>query len=150
VILVASDVLIAHLRGLAPARGWLGQARERTGRLAISVISLAEITGGTRSTERREVWRLFSTFQVIEIDEVIARRAGEHMRRYRRSHAAIGIADYLVAATADVRGLELATLNVRHFPMFRGLRPPFRVPLGDYRNDWATVVRGAEFSIDDR
>jgi predicted nucleic acid-binding protein len=26
----------------------------------------------------------------------------------------IGIADYLIAGTADIRGLQLATLNVRH------------------------------------
>ncbi len=47
------------------------------------------------------------------------------MRRYRRSHGGIGLGDYLIAATADVNGLELATLNTRHFPMFPGLEPPF-------------------------
>ena len=31
-----------------------------------------------------------------------------------------------IAATALDLGLDLATLNVKHFPMFRGLRPPFR------------------------
>ena len=46
------------------------------------------------------------------------------MRRYRLSHTGIGLGDYLIAATADVRGLQLATLNIRHFPMFKNLRPP--------------------------
>jgi predicted nucleic acid-binding protein len=46
----------------------------------------------------------------------------------RRSRRGIGLGDYLVAATADVRGLDLATLNVKHFPMFKGLRPAFRLP----------------------
>ncbi|MFT4083463.1 MAG: hypothetical protein QM638_12845 [Nocardioides sp.] len=36
-------------------------------------------------------------------------------------------ADYLIAATADVGGLELATLDLRHVPMFAGLRRPFEV-----------------------
>lgn len=49
------------------------------------------------------------------------------MREYRRGHNEIGIADYLVAGTADFRGLQLATLNVRHFPMFDGLTAPFEV-----------------------
>ena len=44
--------------------------------------------------------------------------------------AAIGLADYLVAATADLHGLPLATLNVKHFPMFDDLRAPFPF-LGD-------------------
>ena len=35
--------------------------------------------------------------------------------------------DWLIAATADIRGLSLATLNVRHFPMFEGIQPPFEL-----------------------
>jgi len=124
VILVDSDVLIAHLRGIEPARDWLIGARTQ-GPLAISVVSIAELVGGMRSAERREVWRLLTSFRVEPATEVIARRAGELMRRYRRSHNGIGLGDYLVAATADVKGLELATLNVRHFPMYENLQPPF-------------------------
>lgn len=127
-ILVDSDVLIAHLRGIEPARDWLIGARTQ-GPLAISVVSIAELVGGMRSAERREVWRLLTSFRVEPATEVIARRAGELMRRYRRSHNGIGLGDYLVAATADVKGLELATLNVRHFPMYENLQPPFAAAL---------------------
>lgn len=126
-ILVDSDVLIAHLRGVLPAKDWLIEARTTAGPLAVSVVSLAEITGGMRSAERREVWRLLGSLRTQPVDELTARRAGEFMRRHRRSHRGIGLSDYLVAATADVRGFELATLNVRHFPMFEGLQPAFRV-----------------------
>jgi predicted nucleic acid-binding protein len=123
-ILVDSDVLIAHLRGVTAARDWLLSAR-KDGPLAVSVISIAEIVGGMRSLERRDVWRLLASFRVEPATEVIGRRAGEMVRRYRRSHNKIGLGDYLIAATADVKGLELATLNVRHFPMFERLQPPF-------------------------
>lgn len=127
-ILVDSDVLIAHLRGVERARTWLRDSRAATGPLAVSVVSVAEITGGMRSNERGEVWRLLGSLRVFEVTEVIARRAGEHMRAHRSSHAGVGLADYLIGATADVQGLDLATLNVKHFPMFKGLRPPFRLP----------------------
>ena len=123
-MLVDSDVLIAHLRGLGAARDWLIDAR-KNGPLAISVVSIAELVGGMRSVEHREVWRLLSSFRAEPATEIIARRAGEMMRRYRRSHTGIERGDYLIAATADVKGLQLATLNVRHFPMFKDLRPPF-------------------------
>lgn len=123
-ILVDSDVLIAHLRGTPAARDWLVEAR-RSDRLAISVVTTVEIVGGMRSAERREVWRLLSAFKVEPATEIVGRRAGDMMRQYRRSHAGIGLGDYLIAATVDVKGLELATLNVRHFPMFPELRPPF-------------------------
>lgn len=55
-ILVDSDVLIAHLRGVVAARDWLVSAR-KDGPLAISVVSTAELIGGMRTAERREVWR---------------------------------------------------------------------------------------------
>lgn len=127
-MLVDSDVLIAHLRGVAAARDWLRHTREAGGPLSISAVTVAEISGGMRSQERSAVWRLLSSLRSEAVDDTIARRAGEFMRRYRASHDAIGLGDYLIAATADVRGLRLATLNVRHFPMFRNLRPPFRLP----------------------
>jgi hypothetical protein len=125
VILVDSDVLIAHLRGIPVARDWLLDARQRTGPLAISVVSVAEIGGGMRAGERREVTRLLESMQSLAVDRIVARRAGELRRQYRRSHNAIGVADYLIAATAQLSGCELATLNVRHFPMIDNLSPPF-------------------------
>lgn len=47
-ILVDSDVLIAHLRGVVAARDWLVSAR-KDGPLAISVVSTAELIGGMRT-----------------------------------------------------------------------------------------------------
>ncbi len=123
-ILVDSDILIAHLRGLDAARDWLVEARAE-GPLAISVVSIAELVGGMRSAERHEAWRLLASFRTEPVTEIVARRAGELWRRYRRSHSGIGPGDYLIAATVDVRGLQLATLNIRHFPMFTNLRRPF-------------------------
>lgn len=126
-ILVDSDVMIAHLRGRDPARIWLRSARVQ-GPLSISVVSVAEVTGGMRSAERREVWSLLSAMRIEPVTELIARQAGVFMRQYRRNHSSIGIADYLIAATAQHRQAALATLNVRHFPMFPGIEPPFPLP----------------------
>ncbi len=78
-----------------------------------------------RSQERREVGRLFASLRIFPVNDRIAWRAAELMRTHRRSHTGIGLGDYLVAAAAQIEGCELATLNVRHFPMFPGLRPPF-------------------------
>ena len=104
---------------------WLLTAR-RQQPLAISALTIAEVAGGMRSGERREVWGLLSTFHTEPVTEAVARRAGEFQRTYHRSHHTIGTVDYLIAATAVVNGYELATLNVRHFPMFAGLVPPFQ------------------------
>jgi len=78
-----------------------------------------------RSAERAAVTRLFSVLQMEPVSDPIARRAGEFLRAHRRSHPGIEVVDYVIAATAELRGAELMTLNVKHFPMFRGLRPAF-------------------------
>jgi predicted nucleic acid-binding protein len=124
-ILVDSDVLIAHLRGVDAARQWLMRARAETGPLAISTIGIAEVAGGMRSPERREVARLLASLRRVPVTERIAWRAAEFMRAHHRSNVGIGLGDYLVAATAHVEGLDLATLNTKHFPMFGGLAAPF-------------------------
>jgi hypothetical protein len=127
VILVDSDVLIANLRGIPTARDWLLEARRDTGPLAISAVTVTEVAGGMRSPERRQVSRLLASMQTVPVTERIAWRAAEFMRAHRRSHQGIGLGDYLIAATAEVEGLDLATLNVRHFPMIDGLEAPFQI-----------------------
>jgi predicted nucleic acid-binding protein len=124
-ILVDTDVLINHLRGHAATSEWLEHTRTRE-TLAVSVVTVAELTGGMRSGERPGVWRLLSALQAVGVSELVARRAGEFMRTYRRSHSGIALGDYLIAATAAELGASLATMNVKHFPMFPGLKPPVR------------------------
>jgi predicted nucleic acid-binding protein len=125
VILVDSDVLIEHLRGKTAARDWLVRARQSSGPLAISEVSLTEIAGGMRQPERREVMRLLGSTQRFEVTEQVTWRAATLTQQYRRSHSGIGLGDYLIAATALTEGLEIATLNIRHYPMFPGLARPF-------------------------
>lgn len=69
--------------------------------------------------------RLLSTFRWLALDEAVARRAGDLGRRWRASHHGLATADLVIAATALEHQLDIATLNVRHFPMFDGLAPPY-------------------------
>lgn len=125
-ILVDTDVLIANLRGHEVARAWLREARSRAGRLAVSVVTNAEIIGGMRSVERHEVYELLDSLRPLPVTDAVARRAGELRRTFRRSHASISDVDYVIAATVEMHGLDLATLNTKHFPMVKGLRAPFK------------------------
>ncbi len=126
-ILLDSDVLIANLMGVEGARQYLIRARTETGPLAASTVSVAEVAGGMRSRERREVTRLLASLRLFAVGEQIAWTAADLMGRYQRSNPRVRLGDYLIAATALVEGLELATLNVRHFPMIDGIVPPFPV-----------------------
>jgi len=125
VILVDSDVLVEQLRGNPAARDWLVEVRRTRGRLRASQVTAVELLGGMRSDERHRVRALVDSLELLDVDGRVARQAGVLMRQFRRSHSGIGLADYLIAATAQVQGLELATLNIRHFPMVEGLSPPF-------------------------
>lgn len=117
-------MLVSYLRGAEEAGALVDDAVG--GDLAVaSVMSRIEIEGGMRSDERGLVARMFTSLTLEPVSDLIASRAAEFMRRYRRSHQGIDIVDFVVAATADVLGAELVTLNVRHFPMFEGLEPAF-------------------------
>ena len=122
-ILFDTTILIAHLRGDARATAALS-TQPRSERLA-SVLSRTEVEGGMRSGERRDVSALFGTLTLVPVSDAIARRAGEHLRSFRRSHLGIDLVDYIIGATAELHSADLATLNVKHFPMFEGLRPAY-------------------------
>ena len=118
-----STILIAHLRGDGRATELL-LARPREERL-VSVVSRVEIEGGMRSAERADVARLFGVLTLVPVTDAITQRAGAHLRAHRRSHQGIDLADYLIAATVDLKDAALSTLNVKHFPMIEGLKPAY-------------------------
>ncbi len=122
-MLFDTSVLIAHLRG-EPRATELLLAVPTIDRLA-SVLARVEIEGGMRSGEQVSVAGLIDGLRLVPVSDAIARRAGELLRRYRRSHSGIDLVDYVVAATAEAHDVPLLTLNVRHFPMFSGLKPAF-------------------------
>jgi predicted nucleic acid-binding protein len=121
-VLCDTTVIIDILRGKESAVAW---ARNLSGRPACSEVTRIEVLRGLRTQERRATERLFGAISWFPIDEAIARRAGELGRRWRRSHPGIATADLIIAATAAEHGHDLATLNMRHFPMIDGLAPPY-------------------------
>jgi predicted nucleic acid-binding protein len=122
VTVLDTTILIDHLRGVPAARDYL---RSLTSVPTCSEVTRVEVLQGLRSAERRSTEELFATQHWADVDDAVARRAGELGRRFRRSHSRLALADLLIAATALELGEPLATLNVRHFPMFPRLRPPF-------------------------
>jgi predicted nucleic acid-binding protein len=122
--LVDADVLIDVLRGDSPARARL--QRERSKSLVYgSVVTRLEVLAGMRAGEEEDTLASLKAIKWLPIDQVVADRAAQFSRVYRGGSPGIGLADYLVAATADLLGLRLLTRNVRHFPMFKRLEPAY-------------------------
>jgi len=121
-VVLDSSVLIDVLRGSRAA----GEFIAGLGQLpSCSEVSRIEIIQGIRSSERRPAARLFAMVDWIPVDRSVAHRAGELGREWRQSHPGIDLADLAIAATAEEIGARLATKNLKHFPMFEGLRAPY-------------------------
>lgn len=121
-LLLDTSVLIDVLRGSEAATHWLVSLAEIP---SCSELTRAEVLRGVRSPERSRTERLLSSLRWVPVDEPVSRRAGELGRQYGRSHPGLTIVDSVIAATAQLLEAELATGNVRHYPMFPGLSPPY-------------------------
>jgi len=117
-----TSILIDVLRGDPAA---LGYVRGVIDVPTCSEVTRIEVARGLRSGERTSAEQLFRTLHWVPLDEAIARRAGELGRRWDRHRPGISLADLVIAATTEQVDAELATANVRHFPMFEDLQPPY-------------------------
>jgi predicted nucleic acid-binding protein len=124
-LLIDTDVLIDYLRGRAEAVTYLEGLQEP---LLVSAITVAELYAGVREgAERTALEQFLAAFEVVSVDEASAVKGGLFRRDYGKSHAT-GLADALIAATAESRQATLVTLNAKHFPMIANLLVPYQKP----------------------
>ena len=120
-ILVDSDILIQYSRGDVVAAKWLEKMSASDG-LVISVVTEMELIFGSRDRAHlKETQQLIETFEVIQIDEAVSKRASSLIGTYCLSHR-LEMPDALIAATALVHKLALGTINKRDFRFIDGLR----------------------------
>ncbi len=121
-LLIDTDVMIEYLRGAEAAVAFLESLERRP---ATSVICVAELMAGIRDAQEEATLQQFLlAFELLPVDEEIARLGGQYRRTYMPSHNT-GLADALIAATATQHGLRLATFNARHYPMFEDVLVPY-------------------------
>ncbi len=123
--LLDTSVAIDHLRGVQAAVDLLRRLVGGDEPVVSSEVVRFELLAGVRDEEMDALERFFEAFTWVPVDEGIARAAGALARQHRRAYSGIDHADYLIAATTLLLEAELVTMNVRHFPMFDGLRPPY-------------------------
>jgi predicted nucleic acid-binding protein len=123
-VLVDTSVIIDYLRGDAGAETILERERAR-GPLHASEITRLEVLAGVRESEAGGTRALLSTLIWHSVDAIVAERASELGRTWLPSHQSIDGADLAIAATAIIMEATLLTRNVRHFPMFPGLKTPY-------------------------
>ena len=121
-MLIDTDVLIDFLRGNDKAIAFIGEFSDQ---IILSPIVIAELYAGVRGDDELSVLENFvALFPVVPIDHEVTKKGGFYKRDFGRSHG-VGLADAILAATADKENAELTTLNVKHYPMIKGLKPAY-------------------------
>ncbi|MCK5231067.1 MAG: type II toxin-antitoxin system VapC family toxin, partial [Desulfobulbaceae bacterium] len=81
---------------------------------------------GVKGEEEFSVLENFvSLFRIIPVTSEIAKTGGLYKNDYGKSHG-VGLADAIIAATCIIENAELKTLNVKHYPMIKGLRSTYK------------------------
>lgn len=120
-VLVDSVILIDHFNAVAAATSYLAQMQ---GRLAVSVITRAEVLAGFDGRHRRLARQLLDRFPLLIIDRTIADIAATLRRQNRWK-----MPDAFQAALARHHKLKLATRDTDDFPpkRYRFVVVPYRI-----------------------
>ena len=121
-VLIDTDVMIDFLRGHPKA---MALVKKHSSRIILSSIVTAELYAGVRGDEELDTLdELVALFRVIPVSPALARAGGLNKRDYSKAHG-VGLADAIVAATCEAENAELKTLNIKHYPMIKGLKPAY-------------------------
>ncbi len=121
-ILLDTDILVDLLRGHNKAIAFV---KSSSARIILSTIVVAELYAGVKGDAEQAVLDDFvSLFRIVSVNAKIAKAGGLYKRDYGKSHG-IGLADAILAATAEAENADLKTLNTKHYPMLKGLKPAY-------------------------
>ncbi len=122
-ILVDTDVLVDFFRGYNQAVAFI---KANSTQIILSSIVVAELYAGVKGdAEQTALENFISIFRVVPVSFEIAKGGGLYGRDYGKSHG-VGLADAILAATADAENADLKTLNIKYYPMLKGLKPVYK------------------------
>jgi predicted nucleic acid-binding protein len=121
--LLDTDVLVDFFRGHGKAVAFINNHSDR---IILSSIVVAELFAGVKgSAEQATLEAFVSVFRVVPVNGATAKAGGLYKSRFGKSHG-VGLADAILAATAEAENAELKTLNTKHYPMLKGLTPAYK------------------------
>jgi len=114
-VLIDTDIAIDFLRGAAYTQPLMSDLWGG-GQAMISVLTVYELTAGMRDAEKVVTQNFIMACNVEPVTPEIACKGGEMYRKYRAKGVTLTSLDCLIAATALVKGYQVATRNVKHYP----------------------------------
>lgn len=122
-ILLDTDVLVDFFRGHHKAVAFVNAHDHR---IILSSIVVAELYAGVKGdAEQAALDNFISLFRIVPVSAGIAKAGGLYKRDYGKSHG-VGLADAILAATAQAENAQLKTLNTKHYPMLKALKPAYK------------------------
>jgi predicted nucleic acid-binding protein len=122
-LVVDTSVLIDATRENPKAITYLDEASRQHELWSVTPVR-TELRWSMHPNEQWIIEEVVASLAWLDVDGDLADRAGEFGARWGRSHG-LDIVDAIVAAAAEFLSADLATLNVRDFPMFPDLKPPY-------------------------
>ena len=120
--LLDTDVIIEYLRGRDEA---IRYVESLEGGFYVSAITVAELYSGVKGNdEESALERFLDAFEIIPVDRALARLGGLCRHRYQPAHGT-GLADAIVAMSAESADAALVTFNRRHYPMIKDVVVPY-------------------------
>jgi predicted nucleic acid-binding protein len=111
-----SDILIWQLKGEKRAQDLLRRLSEEGSEFWVGALQRLELVFFMKPHEAKETRLLLSRFKTQSVTQEIVDKGGELYRQWNPSHG-IDINDAILAATAEMTGGKIYTLNTKHFPM---------------------------------
>lgn len=120
-ILLDTSVVIDFLRRSDKEETLLFRLAKDSYSLYISIVTHTELYAGKSVWEskkgQQELQILFSGMYLLSLESEVSQKAGEIKAYYDTN-----LLDAIIAATAIIYSLELATLNIKDFQNIRGLK----------------------------
>lgn len=114
---IDSNILIDYFKGNNNAQAFLNKSfNEKDLLLCLGAIQRAEIVFFARPHEEDQIVEVLANLKCFEVNQKIVDLGAKIYKKWNPSHG-IDINDALLAATVELNGGILFTLNVKHFPM---------------------------------
>ncbi|SMO63999.1 type II toxin-antitoxin system VapC family toxin [Gracilimonas mengyeensis] len=112
-MIIDTNIIIDLLKGKDEAQSFLESSIDTN--LFLSVITTSEINTGIRDEREEQIFEeLLSIFEVIPVTQTIAIESGKLRKKFLASHG-IETPDAIIAATANLLEVPIATLDKKHF-----------------------------------
>jgi predicted nucleic acid-binding protein len=125
-IALDTSVIIDHLNGFEPAVILIAELIEEDADLVSSMVVRTEVLAGMRANEEKRTRAFLSLIEWEPVTEDVSEAAGALGRKHLRASSGIDTPDLLLAELAQRLGVDVLTMNVKHFkPMFPALKAPY-------------------------